>query len=521
MFDINIGGRMTTSIKSLAFVSLICFFAPVQADVIAIDHTTKYQTIDGFGGFGGNDYEYSGGTQYTAAWSQMIAQDLGLTIQREFLNDTPIETPTDTAAVNQGNISGLAAPRFLGIVKSLHDAGVPTFFFSHLSPPAFMKSNGEVSNGGTLLPTQYANFASYCAAIVKLYKRDAGVDLPYMSLQNEPLFVEPYASCVYTAQTLRDIIKVVGQKFAAEGITTKIMAPEALPAQWDGLRSFFTTICGDTSASKYVGVLAVHNYAADGVGAGTTGAGEWVSMASMAKQYGKRLWQTETSGYALTWNGAMTMATSIYMALKFGNVNGWVYYRLGASSTNSDALTQNGNKTVLYTALKNFSRYIRPGAVRINATQSDTTVGVIAFMNSTDATITAVVLNPNAIAKTISFTGTAIPSHLQMYTSSATKSCVDDGSVSSSSITIPANSLVTLVGAGYNPSVSVGRSGKSRTAGTAASGKSASGTWYGLDGRRIAVMSDASGCHKPGATGVCIRTAGSHSQAAKITVSGR
>lgn len=74
------------------------------------------------------------------------------------------------------------------------------------SPPAFMKTNGERSNGGKLREDCREFWADYiCLYIRKL--REEGLHVHRMSIQNEPKAVQTWDSCVYTAGEERDFLK--------------------------------------------------------------------------------------------------------------------------------------------------------------------------------------------------------------------------------------------------------------------------------------------------------------------------
>jgi O-glycosyl hydrolase len=476
--------------SAYAVLGILCLAVWATAATVTIDATQRYQAIDGFGGYGGIDAEWMGTPLYTDAWSQLIGQDLGLTIQRDFLADADIEPANDNSDSNSTDLTKYyTGGRYsLPMIGSLAAAGVPTFFFSHLSPPAWMKDNNSGVNGGALLPQYYGEFAEYCAAIVKLYKRDAGVDLYAMSIQNEPLFAEPYSSCVYTPQQMRDVVRSVGKRFAAEGIKTKIIIPEALPAQWAQLLSFISTICGDSVAGRYANIVAVHNYTADGVGAGSTGAAQWAAIASRAAQYGKHLWQTETSGCAYTWSGALGMASAIHVALKYGKVNAWCFYRLGLSADHNGegSVTLGGNVTALGGVLKNYAKFVRPGAVQIGSVSSDTSIGVTSFVHDANRTLSLVVVNPGA-SKQVTVSGGSLPAQFKVYVSASGRICEDAGSVASSAaVTVPASSVVTLFGEGYTPPTEVSQPRSAiaplLSAQTVAAGDA---VMYGLDGRMV------------------------------------
>lgn len=74
------------------------------------------------------------------------------------------------------------------------------------SPPAFMKSNGERNNGGSLLPEYHQFWADYlCRYILVLRKR--GYLVNSMTIQNEPKATQKWDSCVYSASEEKSFMR--------------------------------------------------------------------------------------------------------------------------------------------------------------------------------------------------------------------------------------------------------------------------------------------------------------------------
>lgn len=73
------------------------------------------------------------------------------------------------------------------------------FLASPWSPPSFMKSNGEMNNGGKLLPEFYEMWAKVMARYV-LEMRNNGVNITRVTVQNEPEATQVWDSCRYSAE---------------------------------------------------------------------------------------------------------------------------------------------------------------------------------------------------------------------------------------------------------------------------------------------------------------------------------
>lgn len=66
------------------------------------------------------------------------------------------------------------------------------------SPPAYMKTNGEMNHGGKILGKYRKLWADYYVKFL-LELRKEGLPVKYLTVQNEPEAVQTWDSCIYTA----------------------------------------------------------------------------------------------------------------------------------------------------------------------------------------------------------------------------------------------------------------------------------------------------------------------------------
>lgn len=79
-------------------------------------------------------------------------------------------------------------------------------YVSPWSPPAFMKDNKNMLKGGKLLPEFYQPWANYYVKFINSYQKE-GIPVWGLTLQNEPMAVQTWESCIYTAEEERDFLK--------------------------------------------------------------------------------------------------------------------------------------------------------------------------------------------------------------------------------------------------------------------------------------------------------------------------
>jgi glucosylceramidase len=138
------------------------------------------------------------------------------------------------------------------IKKAMATAGKLTLYISPWSPPAWMKDNNDVLHGGKLLPQYQQSWANFFVKYIKEYEK-RGIPVWGLTVQNEPLAVQKWESCIFTAEEERDFIKnYLGPTLQKNGLSTKKLIA------WDHNRDFVyqraSTILNDPAAAQiYLG----------------------------------------------------------------------------------------------------------------------------------------------------------------------------------------------------------------------------------------------------------------------------
>ena len=447
----------------------------LKTDTVTIDRSATHQTIDGFGFFGAYDVWW-GNDMWNDDWGDMVISDLGITIWRN--EYAPPSTPDASQDADWSKMEPVVKS-----LKTIADQyGVDLkFIFSVWSPPADLKWQSSFSwagdkeatrgpgpvttkNGGTLNPNKYAGYAAWINEGIMLYKDD-GIDLYALSLQNEPMFVEPYNSCTYTEawynQMLKSVVPLIRQEHPGVKIfgSENMLEMEGKDNNWPYF--YHSALNADDSASADIDILAVHGYS-DGVNASS--GSELTKMWTNHKEQfsmpmNKPAWMTETSGYADSWEnsgntpGALSLAMDIYTGLKYGNMSAWVWWQ--GSQLDGIGLYNLMNGTTAgkkYYVSKQYYRFIRPGAVRIEAISGDPELLVTAFVHETNNTTTVIIINSGTKDKNVIISGEGIPDTFSSFmTNPASNNCTQLDDVTSGTaagFTIPARTIVTLQAGG-------------------------------------------------------------------------
>jgi glucosylceramidase len=253
------------------------------------------------------------------------------------------------------------------------------------SPPGWMKSTDSME-GGTLNPSAYGPYANYFVKFIQAYQAQ-GIPIYAVTVQNEPLY-QPvgYPGMSFPAdQEANFIANYLEPAFAANHITTRILGYDH---NWD-TPSYPTTLLSNAGADAALAGTAWHCYA-----------GAVEAQTQVYNAYpDKDTYETECSGG--TWEGNNGLAGTANLLI--GATRNWsktvVRWGLaldpdgepnlgtGASCTtcrgvvtidqSNGQVTYNGD----YYGLGQASKFLQPGAVRIDSSAGSNQVSDVAFKN--------------------------------------------------------------------------------------------------------------------------------------------
>jgi glucuronoarabinoxylan endo-1,4-beta-xylanase len=436
------------------------------ASSVTINGATTYQTIDGFGiseAFGEASAMINAGSGPEQQMLSLLfspTSGAGLTILRNII-------PSDSNHTIEPNSPGSpsATPQYVSIgtdwgqlpltQQVIQNYGVTRIYADAWSAPGYMKTNGNESNGGTLCGAPGAStcstgdwrqaYANYLVQYLKDYQA-AGITVTNVGFVNEPNLTTSYSSMVMNPTQTADFAKVLGPTLASAGLSTRIVCCDA--EGWNLAPGYTSAITSDSVANSYVSVISSHGYTA--------------APTSPLSSNGKPVWETEWStfdNFDAAWDdntdaSGFTWAQHIYTGLTAANLNAFFYWWGVTTSTDNESLIQLSGTTVNVAkrlwAFANYSRFVRPGAVRIGASTSDSTLDVTAFKN-TNGTLAIVVLNTASSDTAASFslqnTGVANGAMVTPYLTNASNNTAAQAALTVSggsfSATVPARSLVT------------------------------------------------------------------------------
>lgn len=331
----------------------------------------------------------------------------GLSIVRNIVGDggtwgNTIDGPTPTIEPKEGTWNWQGDEDQIWFMNQAKNYGCSTFVSSVWSPPAWMKTNNSVTGGGMLREDKYQAYADYLANYCIEYKAKFGIDIYAISLQNEPDLETAYSSCKWSSTQFNKFIKEnLTPTFDKDGIKTKVMLGES---------SGFTEspaieTLNDPDASKRIDIVAAHAY------------NNAVIPFPISKSKGKSIWETEVSNMNYndsSMSDGLMWVKMIHDQMTITEINAWLYWWGACYKTDGESLinmdldkkTYSLNKR-LY-AIGNFSRFVRPGYNRIDATANPAQgLFLTAYKNKASGAFSIVVINTSSKDKslTLNFNG--------------------------------------------------------------------------------------------------------------------
>ncbi len=281
--------------------------------------------------------------------------------------------------------------------------GELNLFISPWSPPAWMKDNNNMLQGGKLKPEFYQSWADYYIKYIQALEKDT-VPVWGLTVQNEPMSTQRWESCIYTATEERDFIK----NFLGPALQKNDLSDKKLIA-WDHNRDWIyeraSTLLNDPEAAKYIWGIGFHWYSES----------QFDNLKMVSETFpAKALMLTEgangdfSSQHANDWNLGENYGLNMIHDFNNGAVawtdwnilldeNGGPNHVGNFSFAPIHANTKEGTLQYYnsYYYIGHFSKFIRPGAKRIISSSNWGQLLTTAFVN-TDGKIAVVVMNPSS-----------------------------------------------------------------------------------------------------------------------------
>ena len=384
--------------------------------LLVVNTDRRFQTLLGFGG---------AFTEAAAVTWQGLGPDARAQLLHDYFNPrsghgyTLCRVHMNSCDFSLGNYAHAAVPGDLALehfsIARDRDALLPfiqaaqrvagrplQLLASPWSPPAWMKTNGEMNHGGRLRPECRDAWARCYVRFIEAYAAE-GVPIWGVSVQNEPAALQRWDSCLYTAEEERDFVRDhLGPALAAAGLGhVKIVV-------WDHNRDFMVeraaVVYNDPEAAKYVWGAGFHWYGEDhfdhvqllhdawpdkqllfteGCQEGGPHTGEW----AVGERYGRSIIQ-DLNHWTAGWIDWNLLLDETGGPNHVGNLcNAPMLAHLSGDPDTGTLMPQSG-----FQVLGHFARFIRPGAQRVLCAATREALESTAARNP-DGSVAVVVMN--------------------------------------------------------------------------------------------------------------------------------
>ncbi len=350
-------------------------------------------------------YDPADGIGYTLARTHLNSCDFSLNMWA--LDDVPGDYDLHHFSL---------APMRQWLMPLLHDArdiaGPDRFklLVSPWSPPAWMKTNARMDDGGSLRREYRPAWANYYVRFIQAMRDEEKIPVWALTIQNEPEAHQTWESCLYTPEQERDFVRQhLGPALAQAQLSdVKLIGWDH---NRDAIEARAAALFADPAAAKYFWGLGVHWYVSN----------DFAASARVHARYpDKPILFTEGC-----WEGGQALGAwehgEGYARQMIGDFNNWVCaffdwnivldQRGGPNHVgnfcDAPVLVDTNTKEVRYGPsfyyIAHFSRFVRPGAHRIASSGGPASVQSIAFQNP-DGSLVTIVVNPTAEAVTFALT---------------------------------------------------------------------------------------------------------------------
>jgi len=504
---------MSKAILIIVVISILNVFLQGQSTVITINLDEQFQTIDNFGA------SDCWSMQKIGEWHESnkiqvadllfsVDEGIGLSAWRfnigAGLNYSTIQNDwrtVETFETAQGVYDWTRQEEERWFLQAAKDRGVDQFIAFVNSPPARMNRNGFTNctdgMGSTNLRNGYeGQFATYLVDVLKHFRDEWDITFDYISPVNEPQW-EWNIGCNQEGnrannEDIRNIVIALYNELQSQGVETEISIVESgdlrswyqennnMNTEYGGIFCNYLSelINDDNIKNKIAKHFSGHSYWSDRIN------GQLLEdRQPLAFRFSPffdaewKYWMTEYCvldgpegdgghGRDLTIKTAIDVARVIHYDLTMLNANAWQWWTAVSPENYKDGLIytdyknnpnmQNVIESKTLWTLGNYSRYIRPGAVRIELEGADDKFGLMgsAYLNLEKNKLIIVLVNADFTNKSITFDidGLNQNKEIKNFTPFVTSDQPDDDLKEyeivdiDSGYYVPARSVVTLIG---------------------------------------------------------------------------
>jgi len=413
-----------------------------QGSEILITPSVTYQTIEGFGGYGGMKAWWESGPYYSPQWFNTIINEIGITMIRTELYPYPEEQSEYEKQI----------PFFKELKSFADESQVPLKVIGTVWTPPSQYKNTNALHGGSFLTVHTESYTTYLIDYLNRFKEDMTYGLYAISPANEPqVNVAHYNACSFTETQLANVTISLARKLNNAGLQSWISISEDLLYRTAyHVQMLQAGIIDDSLTNRIARISSMHGSTSDWNSFSST----FRSYGMMAEQNKRQAWNSEFGVGPDTWQTAFENAQATLYMLNH-NYTAILYWLIGSDLTNAgedNCLLPTGNLGPKALGAKSFFRYIRPGAIREDVSNEIDSLECLSFFHPDQKTRTIIVLNRSSEDKTFSIhDNNQMPAQWDLYLTGDGNKCDLKGQLKpGEEFRIPPKTWITL----YNDATS-------------------------------------------------------------------
>jgi O-glycosyl hydrolase len=243
------------------------------------------------------------------------------------------------------------------------------------------------------------DFSAYLVDVLGHLRNDEGIPVKWISPINEPQWAwrGGQEGCHYTPDECVEVVRSLMRSIAVSGMPVKISGVES--GSWFAADMYLNAMMADPDVAAGLDSFSVHSYGPEI----TTPMKQPLACLVRARNPKLKLWQTEwcemAGGRDTGMDSALIMADLIHEDLTLGNVASWQLWIAVSKYDFHDGLIYVDENTHAVTETKrlwafaNYSRFVRPGFLRIPALSTASGLKPTAFRSADGEKIVFVVIN--------------------------------------------------------------------------------------------------------------------------------
>lgn len=452
----------------------------IETVTIDIDISEEHQTIESFGASG------AWWSQDVGGWTDMendslskreyIAQllfdptdGIGLSSYRYNLgagstleNSPKIEDPWRRAESFEsapGVYDWTNDQNSMWFLKQAVDYGIDDIYLFVNSPltrltesgAAYGETDASGKNKINLLPENYQVFADYVLDVTEYFLED-GIPVTHISPINEPQWewTGGQEGIHYEPEEVVNILEVFVDEMEKRSSLSDVSLSMPELGEWaNSSTAYFNRLIESEKLMDSIDTWDIHSYWSDNLA--KLNFIDWMEENEVEVSLKMTEWTEMVNGRDYTMNSALTLANEIYEDLTTLDVEAWQYWIAVSSYDYRDGLiyVELDDQTITPTkrlwTMGNFSKYIKPGYVRVSTSSSNKALDSVSFIGEGDngEELITVIINQSYFDKFVSLDGLDYTNQISFITN-VDHDLEEQEITDNQQILIPRQSVVTI-----------------------------------------------------------------------------